>query len=57
MTTGELGRYQKELASAIAFFDKKSPVPPARERLRQRLDEVLVEQESRESIRRGGSAT
>ena len=47
MTTYELRDYRRQLESAIAFFDKQDPVPPARDRLQARLDAVLGEQESR----------
>jgi hypothetical protein len=47
LTTFELRDYRRQLESAIAFFDAKDPVPPARDRLQARLDEVLAEQESR----------
>jgi hypothetical protein len=47
LTTYELRDYRRELESAIAFFDRQDPVPPARHALQARLDEVLAEQESR----------
>jgi hypothetical protein len=47
MTTFELRDYRRQLESAITFFDKQDPVPPARGRLQARLDSVLAEQESR----------
>jgi len=47
MTTFELREYRRQLESAITFFDKQDPVPPARDRLQARLDAVLAEQESR----------
>jgi hypothetical protein len=45
--TFELSRYRRDLERAIAFFDTKDPVPPARDDLQARLDVVLAEQDSR----------
>ena len=53
MTMYELRDYRRQLENAIAFFDRQEPVPPARERLRQRLAEVLAEQEQRVRAARG----
>jgi hypothetical protein len=50
MTSSELSRYRRELESAVEFFGRKNPVPPACSRLQARLDEVLAEQESRRRI-------
>jgi hypothetical protein len=47
MTTFELRDHRRQLESAIAFFDTKNPVPPARGDLQARLDEVIAEQEDR----------
>jgi hypothetical protein len=47
MTTFELRDYRRQLESAIRFFDKQDPVPPARDHLQAKLDAVLAEQESR----------
>jgi hypothetical protein len=47
MTTFELRDYRRQLESAITFFDKQDPVPPARDRLQAKLDTVVAEQESR----------
>ena len=47
MTTFELRDYRRQLESAITFFDKQDPVPPARHRLQAKLDAVLAEQEDR----------
>ena len=47
LTTYELREYRRQLESAIAFFDQKNPVPPARGRLQARLDAVIAEQEDR----------
>lgn len=51
LTTYELSRNRRELESAIAFFGKQDPVPPARDDLQAKLDEVLAEQEERDRIR------
>jgi hypothetical protein len=50
LTTYELRDYRRQLESAIAFFDSKDPVPPARGRLQDRLDAVLAEQADRARI-------
>jgi hypothetical protein len=50
LTTYELRDYHRQLESAIAFFDRQNPVPPARGRLQARLDDVLAEQESRKRL-------
>jgi len=50
LTTFELRGYRRQLESAIAFFDKTDPVPPARDDLRARLDAVLAEQEDRATL-------
>jgi len=47
MTTFELRDYRRQLESAITFFDKQDPVPPARDPLQARLDAALAEQASR----------
>jgi hypothetical protein len=47
MTTFELRDYRRQLESAIAFFDRQDPVPPARHRLQAKLDEVTAEQDDR----------
>lgn len=47
MTTFELRDYRRQFESAITFFDKQDPVPPARNRLHATLDALLAEQESR----------
>lgn len=47
LTTYELRDYRCQLERAIAFFDKRTPVPPARDRLQSTLDEVLAEQDQR----------
>jgi hypothetical protein len=50
MTTYELRDYRRELESAIAFFDRQDPVPPARTQLQASLDAVLLEQDERARI-------
>lgn len=50
LTTYELRDYRRELESAIGFFDRQDPVPPARDRLQASLDAVLAEQEQRARI-------
>jgi hypothetical protein len=47
LTTYELRDHRRELERAIAFFDAKDPVPPARDRLQARLDAVIAEQDER----------
>jgi hypothetical protein len=54
LTTYELRDYRRELERAIAFFDAKDPVPPARARLQARLDAVIAEQEERKKIAHAG---
>jgi hypothetical protein len=50
MTTYELRDYRRQLESAIAFFDSRDPVPPARGRLQASLDAVLAEEDERVRI-------
>jgi hypothetical protein len=50
MTTYELRAYRRQLEKAIAFFDAQHPVPPVRDDLQARLDDVMAEQESRQRI-------
>lgn len=50
MATFELKDYRRQLESAIAFFGRQDPVPPARDRLQARLDDVLAEQDERTRI-------
>jgi hypothetical protein len=50
LTTFELRDYRRQLESAIAFFDRQNPVPPARDRLQTSLAGVLAEQEERARI-------
>jgi hypothetical protein len=50
MTTFELRDYRRQLESAVAVFERQDPIPPARRRLQDRLDEVLAEQDSRSQL-------
>ena len=50
LTTYELRDYRRQLESAVAFFDRQDPVPPARDRLQARLGDVLAEQAQRARI-------
>jgi len=50
LTTYELRDYRSQLESAIAFFDRQDPVPPARDRLRATLAAVVAEQDDRARI-------
>jgi len=50
MTTFELRDYRRQLERAIAYFDRKKPVPPARSGLQARLDDVIAEQEDRKRL-------
>jgi hypothetical protein len=50
MTTFELREYRRQLEGAIAWFDRRAPVPPARNRLQARLDDVIAEQDERARI-------
>ena len=50
MTTFELRDYRHQLERAIAFFDGRDRVPPARAVLQARLDAVLAEQDERASL-------
>lgn len=50
LTTGEMRDYRRQLESAIAFFDSKSPVPAARGELQARLDAVRAEEDERRRI-------
>ena len=50
LTTYELRDYRRQLENAIAFFDRKDPVPSARGGLQARLAEVIAEQEDRQRL-------
>ena len=56
LTTYELRDYRRDLEEAIAGFDTKDPVPPARGGLQARLDAVIAEQESRVNLTGYGKA-
>jgi hypothetical protein len=47
LTTYELRDYRRDLELAIAFFDRQTRVPPARDRLQATLDDVIAEQDDR----------
>jgi hypothetical protein len=50
LTTYELRDERRRMENAIAFFQKKTPVPPVCGELQGRLDEVLAEQDERARI-------
>jgi hypothetical protein len=50
MTTFELRDYRRQLESAIGFFDKQDPAPPARDQLQAKLDAVYAEQADRKKL-------
>ena len=50
MTTYELRDYRRDLETAIAFFDRQTPVPPARNRLQVALEDVIAEQVDRKRL-------
>jgi hypothetical protein len=50
LTTYELCDYRRELESAIASLGGQAPVPPARDRLRARLYDVIAEQDDRKKL-------
>ncbi|HLK74072.1 MAG TPA: hypothetical protein VKU77_10555 [Streptosporangiaceae bacterium] len=52
MTMYELRDYRRQLESAIAFFDRQDPIPPARDRLQASLAAVLAEQDARARLAR-----
>jgi hypothetical protein len=52
LTRYELRDYRRQLESAIAFFGRKDPVPPAGDRLQAALDAVVAEQDERARIAR-----
>jgi len=52
LATFELKDYRRQLESAIAFFNRQDPVPPARDRLQAKLDDVLAEQDERTRLAR-----
>jgi hypothetical protein len=52
LTTFELRAYRRQLENAIAFFDARHPVPPARDDLQAKLGDVLAEQDDRARLAR-----
>jgi hypothetical protein len=52
LTTYELRDYRRDLETPIAFFDRQTPVPPARDRLQATLDDVIAEQDDRKKLTR-----
>jgi hypothetical protein len=52
LTTSELTEYRRQLESAITFFDRQDPVPPARSQLRASLDAVAAEEDDRARLAR-----
>ncbi len=50
LTTFELRDYRRQLESAIAYFETKTPVPPARGGLQARLEAVIAEQDGRRRL-------
>lgn len=50
MTTYELRDYRRDLETAIAFFDRQTPVSPDRDRLQGTLDDVIAEQDDRKRL-------
>ena len=50
LTTYELRDYRRDLETAIAFFDRQTPVPPDRDRLQAMLDDVIAEQDDRKRL-------
>jgi hypothetical protein len=52
LATFELKAYRRQLESAIAFFARQDPVPPARDRLQATLDDVRAEQDERARLAR-----
>jgi hypothetical protein len=53
LTTFELRDYRRQLENAIALLDKQTPVPPARDGLQARLDDVIAEQDDRNRLADG----
>jgi hypothetical protein len=52
LTTFELRAYRRQLENAIAFFEARHPVPPARDDLHAKLGDVLAEQDDRARLAR-----
>jgi hypothetical protein len=53
LTTYELRDYRRQLEHAIGYYQDSHPAAPALGGLRQSLDEVTAEQESRARISNG----
>ena len=49
-STYELRDYRRDLETAIVFFDRQTPVPPARNRLQVALEDVIAEQVDRKRL-------
>jgi hypothetical protein len=47
LATFELRNYRRQLERAITFFSTQDPVPPIRDDLQARLEDVDAEQDSR----------
>jgi hypothetical protein len=52
LATFELRDYRRQLERAIAYFDARKPVSPARGDLQASLDAVVAEQEDRARLAR-----
>ena len=50
LTTYELRDFRRQLESAVEWFGRQFPVPPARNRLQAMLDAVIAEQDERARI-------
>jgi hypothetical protein len=50
MTTYELRDYRRDLETAIAFFDRQTPLPPDRDRLQATLNDLIAEQNDRKRL-------
>ncbi len=48
LSAAELTACRRELERAIAYFDKQEPVPPVRDDLQARLDQVIAAQDDRD---------
>ena len=50
LTTYELRDYRRDLETAIALFDRQTPMPTDRDRLQATLDDVIAEQDDRKRL-------
>lgn len=50
LTTYELRDYRRDLETAIAFFDRQTPLPPDRDRLQATLNDLIAEQNDRKRL-------